>query len=137
MEIAVRLTVETSQSEVQELRLTADYRPEVQSILVKAFAEDGLASAPASEIPEQQLVTIEVKQDNLSRAIDQTVWRVLPYPTVCINHHPEPVSPKARLFIDVHVVGTLFARYFQHRTSPFFGTHTRVAVPYRCNAMTG
>lgn len=54
------LTVETSQSELQELRLTADYRPEIQSILVKAFAEDGLASAPTSENAEQQLVTIEV-----------------------------------------------------------------------------
>lgn len=54
------LTVETSQSEVQELRLIADYRREVQSILVKAFAEDGSSSAPASEIAEQQLVTIEV-----------------------------------------------------------------------------
>lgn len=54
------LTVDTSESEVQELRVTADYRPEVQSILVKAFAEDGLASAPVSEIAEQQLLTIEV-----------------------------------------------------------------------------
>lgn len=54
------LTVETSQPEIQELRLSADYRREVQSIVVKPFAVDGSASALTSEAAEQQLVTVEV-----------------------------------------------------------------------------
>lgn len=60
VEVTVFLTVEASQSEVQELRLTADYRREVQSIIVKAFADRGSASSPASEVAEQQLLTVEV-----------------------------------------------------------------------------
>lgn len=61
--ITVSLTIDTSQSEVQELRVAADYQREVQSILVKAFGQDGLASATAvSEFAEQQLVTIEVRR---------------------------------------------------------------------------
>lgn len=55
------LTVETSQSEVQELRVAADYQREVQSIIVKAFGQDGSASSGTmSEFAEQQLVTVEV-----------------------------------------------------------------------------
>lgn len=54
------LTVEASQSEVQELWLAADYQREVQSILVKALAQDGSTSAAVSEFAEQQLVTVEV-----------------------------------------------------------------------------
>lgn len=54
------LTVEASQPEIQELRLTADYRREVQSIIVKPFAVDGSASALTPEAAEQQLVTVEV-----------------------------------------------------------------------------
>lgn len=61
MEVKVSLTVEVSQSEVQELRLTADYRREVQSIVVKAFADQGSASSPTSEVAEQQLLTVEVR----------------------------------------------------------------------------
>lgn len=57
VEITVSLTVETSQPEVQELRVAAEYQREVQSILVKAFGEDGSAS---SEFAEQKLVTIQV-----------------------------------------------------------------------------
>lgn len=57
------LTVETSQPEIQELRLTADYTREVQSIVVKPFAADGSASALTSENVEQQLVTVEVRCD--------------------------------------------------------------------------
>lgn len=60
VEITVSLTVEASQSEVQELRLTAGYRREVQSVVVKAFADRGSASSPASEVAEQQLLTVEV-----------------------------------------------------------------------------
>lgn len=62
MEVTVSLSVEASQSEIQELQLTADYTREVQSIVVKAFAEDGSASAPTSEVAEQQLVTVEVRK---------------------------------------------------------------------------
>lgn len=61
MEVTVSLSVETSQSEIQELQLNAEYRREVQSIVVKAFAENGLASTPASEVAEKQLVTVEVR----------------------------------------------------------------------------
>ncbi len=58
------LTVETSQSEIQELRIAADYQGEVQLIVVKAFAEteDGSASALSSAVAERQLVTIEVRK---------------------------------------------------------------------------
>lgn len=59
------LTVEASQPEIQELRLTADYRREVQSIVVKPFALDGSASALTSEAAEQQLVTVEVGGEGL------------------------------------------------------------------------
>ncbi|CAM9426180.1 unnamed protein product, partial [Ectocarpus fasciculatus] len=59
VEVTVSLTVETSQSEIQELRLSAEHRREVQSIIVKAFAESGSASTPASEVAEKQLVTVE------------------------------------------------------------------------------
>lgn len=62
VEVTVSLSVETSQSEIQELRLNAEYRREVQSIVVKAFAENGLASTPASEVAEKQLVTVEVRR---------------------------------------------------------------------------
>lgn len=60
--MTVSLTVETAQSEVQELRVSADYRREVQSIIVKAFAEGGSASAPAAEVAEQQIVVVEVRK---------------------------------------------------------------------------
>lgn len=55
------LAVETSQSEVQELRVAADYQREVQSILVKAFGQVGSASAAESEFAERQLVTVVVR----------------------------------------------------------------------------
>lgn len=61
MEVTVSLTVETSQSEVQELRVAADYQREVQSIVVKAFGQLGTASAAESEFAEQQLVTVVVR----------------------------------------------------------------------------
>lgn len=59
------LTVETSQSEVQELRVAADYQREVQSILVKAFGQVGSASAAESEFAERQLVTVVVRIQQL------------------------------------------------------------------------
>lgn len=65
MEVTISLTVEASQSEIQELRLTADSTREMQSIIVKAFAEHELASAPASEVAEQQLVAVEVSRSTL------------------------------------------------------------------------
>lgn len=71
------LTVETSQSEMQELRLAADYQREVQSILVKAFAQDGSASAASSEFAEQQLVTIEVRRTFFPTSCVPAVLHVL------------------------------------------------------------
>ena len=52
--------MEPSQPEIQQLRIAAAYKREVQSIVIKAFAEDGSASQPTSEVAEQQLVTVEV-----------------------------------------------------------------------------
>lgn len=60
MEFKVSLTVETSRPKIQELQLSADYRREVQAIVVKAFADDTSASAQASEVAEIQRVTVEV-----------------------------------------------------------------------------
>lgn len=64
VEIIVSLTVEASQSEIQELRVAADYQSTIQSIVVKAFAEteDGSASQ-SSAVAERQLVTIEVRRN--------------------------------------------------------------------------
>lgn len=63
------LTVETSQSEIQELRLAADDQSEVQSIVVKAFAETEVGS---SEVAEQQLLTIEVQRNTCHYCCSET-----------------------------------------------------------------
>lgn len=62
LEVRVSLTVEASQPEIQELRIAAEYKREVQSIIFKAFAADGSASEPTPRVAEQQLVTVEVSR---------------------------------------------------------------------------
>lgn len=67
VEVTVSLTAEASQPEIQELVLSADYTREVQSIIIKAFADNDAASTPAAEVSEVQRVTVEVRFDSSSR----------------------------------------------------------------------
>lgn len=54
------LTAGASQPEIQELRVSADFTREVQSIVIKAFADESSASPLASEVAEVQRVTVNV-----------------------------------------------------------------------------
>lgn len=78
VKITVSLTVETSQPEIQELRLTADYTREVQSIVVKAFADDNSSSSLTSGVAEIQRITVEVGLSEWGRGGSVAVGRGYP-----------------------------------------------------------